>query len=75
MSIKKRTYLSLVSKDRHVYSQDYQTQSWKNGLGTTSEISIYPPEKDYRQDSFFWRLSENKIDADFNFPILLGYEW
>ncbi|CAO3637215.1 unnamed protein product [Mucor hiemalis] len=54
--------------------RDYQTQSWKNGLGKTSEISIYPPEKDFRQDSFFWRLSENEIDADFNFPILLGYE-
>ncbi|CEI98949.1 hypothetical protein RMCBS344292_13044 [Rhizopus microsporus] len=35
------------------------TQAWKNGLGKTSEICIYPPEKDYRQDSFFWRLSEN----------------
>ncbi|KAL7317317.1 hypothetical protein PS15m_003694 [Mucor circinelloides] len=54
--------------------RDYQTQSWKNGLGKTSEISIYPNEKDYRKDSFFWRLSENEIDADFNFPILLGYE-
>lgn len=54
--------------------RDYQTQSWKNGLGKTSEISIYPPEKDFRKDSFFWRLSENEIDADFNFPILLGYE-
>ncbi|KAG2214424.1 hypothetical protein INT47_000980, partial [Mucor saturninus] len=54
--------------------RDYQTQSWKNGLGKTSEISIYPSGRDYRQDPFFWRLSENEIDADFNFPILLGYE-
>ncbi|KAF1803104.1 hypothetical protein V8B55DRAFT_1502475 [Mucor lusitanicus] len=54
--------------------RDYQTQSWKNGLGKTSEISIYPNDKDYTKDSFFWRLSENEIDADFNFPILLGYE-
>ncbi|CEP07693.1 hypothetical protein [Parasitella parasitica] len=54
--------------------QDYQTQCWKNGLGRTSEISIYPPEKDYRKDSFFWRLSKNEIDANFNFPIMLGYE-
>ncbi|KAI9350433.1 hypothetical protein BD770DRAFT_394496 [Pilaira anomala] len=54
--------------------RDYHTQSWKNGLGKTSEISIYPPNIDYRQDPFFWRLSENEIDADFNFPILLGYE-
>ncbi|KAI7906009.1 uncharacterized protein BX663DRAFT_498495 [Cokeromyces recurvatus] len=55
--------------------RNYQTQSWKNGLGKTSEISIYPPEKDFRKDSFFWRLSENFIEADFNYPILLGYEY
>ncbi|KAL9546455.1 hypothetical protein MBANPS3_006656 [Mucor bainieri] len=54
--------------------RDYQTQSWKNGLGKTSEISIYPNDKDHTKDSFFWRLSENEMDADFNFPILLGYE-
>ncbi|GAA5810600.1 hypothetical protein MFLAVUS_004023 [Mucor flavus] len=54
--------------------RDYQTQSWKNGLGKTSQISIYPACKDIRQEGFFWRLSENEIDADFNFPILLGYE-
>ncbi|KAI8091578.1 hypothetical protein BDF21DRAFT_436522 [Thamnidium elegans] len=56
-------------------TRDYQTQSWKNGLGKTSQISIYPACKDFRQEGFFWRLSENEIDADFNFPILLGYEW
>ncbi|KAG2231303.1 hypothetical protein INT48_006414 [Thamnidium elegans] len=55
-------------------TRDYQTQSWKNGLGKTSQISIYPACKDFRQEGFFWRLSENEIDADFNFPILLGYE-
>ncbi|KAI8967165.1 hypothetical protein BDF20DRAFT_902111 [Mycotypha africana] len=52
-----------------------RTQSWKNGLGKTSEIAIYPPDKDYRKDSFFWRFSLNEIDADFNFPVLLGYEY
>ncbi|ORE05312.1 hypothetical protein BCV72DRAFT_250693 [Rhizopus microsporus var. microsporus] len=50
------------------------TQAWKNGLGKTNEICIYPPEKDYRQDSFFWRLSENVIDSDFMFPMFLGYD-
>ncbi|KAI8063694.1 uncharacterized protein B0P05DRAFT_555340 [Gilbertella persicaria] len=55
--------------------EDYRTKNWKNGLGKTSEICIYPPEKDYRKDSFFWRLSEHEIDADFNFPISLGYDY
>ncbi|KAI8374035.1 hypothetical protein EDC96DRAFT_498311 [Choanephora cucurbitarum] len=54
---------------------DYHTQNWKNGLGRTSEISIYPPEKDFRKDSFFWRLSEHEVEADFNFPISLGYDY
>ncbi|KAI8647153.1 hypothetical protein BD408DRAFT_408688 [Parasitella parasitica] len=65
---------SLIKVETIDPGRDYQTQCWKNGLGRTSEISIYPPEKDYRKDSFFWRLSENEIDADFNFPIMLGYE-
>ncbi|KAI8346764.1 hypothetical protein BD560DRAFT_411234 [Blakeslea trispora] len=55
--------------------RDYHIQNWKNGLGKTSEISIYPPEKDFRKDSFFWRLSEHEVEADFNFPISLGYDY
>ncbi|CAO3648962.1 unnamed protein product [Cunninghamella echinulata] len=48
---------------------DYRTQAWKNGLGTTSEIGIYPPEKDFTIDSFFWRLSTHCIQNNCYFSL------
>ncbi|KAG0179624.1 hypothetical protein DFQ28_002662 [Apophysomyces sp. BC1034] len=53
---------------------DYRPQSWKNGLGATAEIGIYPPEKDFKKDSFFWRFSINIIQADCNFSLFPGYD-
>ncbi|KAL0083959.1 hypothetical protein F4703DRAFT_1857809 [Phycomyces blakesleeanus] len=53
--------------------RDYKIKAWKNGLGTTSEISIYPPKKDFRKDTFFWRLSLHRIEADCNFTLFPGY--
>ncbi|ORE19042.1 hypothetical protein BCV71DRAFT_178436 [Rhizopus microsporus] len=55
-------------------SRDYISQTWKNGLGTTDEIAIYPPDKNFKQDDFFWRLSVNKIQGDCNFSLFPGYE-
>ncbi|ORE10015.1 hypothetical protein BCV72DRAFT_200536 [Rhizopus microsporus var. microsporus] len=55
-------------------SRDYISQTWKNGLGTTDEIAIYPPDKNFKQDDFFWRLSVNKIQSDCNFSLFPGYE-
>ncbi|KAI8086709.1 uncharacterized protein BX664DRAFT_336579 [Halteromyces radiatus] len=42
-------------------SDDYIQQPWKNGEGTTGQIAIYPPDKDFTKDPFFWRLSINTI--------------
>ncbi|CAO3638018.1 unnamed protein product [Cunninghamella blakesleeana] len=53
---------------------DYRTQAWKNGLGTTSEIGIYPPEKDFTIDSFFWRLSTHCIQNNCYFSLFPGYD-
>ncbi|KAI8391234.1 uncharacterized protein BYT42DRAFT_556125 [Radiomyces spectabilis] len=54
--------------------RDYHTQYWHNGLGITHEISIYPPEKNYKTESFFWRLSVNDVKANCNFPVFPGYD-
>ncbi|KAI7869211.1 hypothetical protein BDF14DRAFT_1785992 [Spinellus fusiger] len=54
--------------------RDYTTQPWKNGLGTTSEISIYPPEKDFKTDTFFWRLSVHQVEDNCAFSLFPGYE-
>ncbi|KAI9321442.1 hypothetical protein BX666DRAFT_1902139 [Dichotomocladium elegans] len=53
---------------------NYRKQTWKNGLGETAEIYIYPPDQDFKTDSFFWRLSKHVIDADCNFSVFADYE-
>ncbi|KAI9498660.1 hypothetical protein BDB00DRAFT_798987 [Zychaea mexicana] len=65
---------SLLRVHRLTPSEDYKTKSWKNGLGYTSEISIYPPKKDFKTEAFFWRLSKHRIDANCNFSVFPGYE-
>lgn len=54
---------------------NYHTQSWKNGLGKTDEIAIYPPDKDFIKDDFFWRFSINRMQANCNFSMFPGYDW
>ncbi|KAI8049337.1 hypothetical protein BDF21DRAFT_433175 [Thamnidium elegans] len=53
--------------------KDYKLQSWKNGLGKTEEIAIYPPDKDFVKDEFFWRLSSTWMQGDCNFSVFPGY--
>lgn len=60
---------------KKLYFSDYRTQTWKNGLGETSEIYIHPPDKDFKSDAFFWRLSKHVIEANCNFSVFPGYEW
>ncbi|KAI9287749.1 hypothetical protein BC943DRAFT_318756 [Umbelopsis sp. AD052] len=54
--------------------KDYREQSWKNGLGQTAEIAIYPKQKNFIQDTFFWRFSVSTIQANCNFSLFPGYE-
>ncbi|KAK4514544.1 uncharacterized protein ATC70_002142 [Mucor velutinosus] len=53
---------------------DYHTQQWKNGLGTTDEIAIYPPDKNFIKDEFFWRFSTNTMHANCSYSLFPGYE-
>ncbi|KAI9269413.1 hypothetical protein BY458DRAFT_533758 [Sporodiniella umbellata] len=46
--------------------RDYRSQTWKNGY--------LPPEKDFKNDEFFWRLSLNTIKSDCNFSLFPGYK-
>lgn len=54
---------------------DYASQAWKNGLGTTDEIAIYPPARDFTKDDYFWRFSKTCMQADCNFSVFPGYDW
>ncbi|KAI9012035.1 hypothetical protein CLU79DRAFT_805956 [Phycomyces nitens] len=53
---------------------DYRKQAWKNGLGTTTEIAIYPPNTDFKKDPFLWRLSVTETRSDSTFCIFPGYD-
>ncbi|KAI8083211.1 uncharacterized protein B0P05DRAFT_467894 [Gilbertella persicaria] len=53
---------------------DYKSQNWKNGLGITDEIAIYPPDKNFVKDEFFWRFSTNLMQANCSFSVFPGYD-
>ncbi|KAI7869567.1 hypothetical protein BDF14DRAFT_1722450 [Spinellus fusiger] len=53
---------------------DYRKQAWKNGLGTTTEIAIYPTDKDFKKETFFWRLSIVETRSNSTFSIFPGYD-
>ncbi|CAO3648914.1 unnamed protein product [Cunninghamella echinulata] len=55
--------------------RDYIEHPWKNGLGTTKQIAIYPPDKDFKKDTFFWRLSIHSIqEKHCQFSFFPGYK-
>lgn len=55
--------------------KDYREQAWKNGLGTTHEIAIYPPERTFKDDKFFWKLSKSVINGGCHFTLFPNCEW
>jgi environmental stress-induced protein Ves len=40
----------------------YRRSTWKNGLGHTDEIAIFPEGSDLRRGDFLWRLSSARIE-------------
>ena len=44
-----------MSSIRHLTPAGYRVMPWKNGLGTTTELAVEPP--DAGLDAFTWRLS------------------
>ncbi|KAJ3130038.1 hypothetical protein HK098_006750 [Nowakowskiella sp. JEL0407] len=55
-------------------SNNGKSMTWKNGLGTTSEIAIFPPHKDFQKDDFIWRLSSSEILDSCSFSVFPGYD-
>src|SRR5687768_17689052 len=53
---------------------DYRRMRWKNDLGWTSEIALYPPGADFASATFDWRLSLAEIEADSAFSPLPGVD-
>ena len=55
-------------------ASDYKNTSWKNGLGVSSEIEIYPPDVDFATSKFLWRISSAKVSGDHLFSVFPEYE-
>ena len=47
---------------------------WKNGLGTTTQLAIFPPNAEFTKGDFLWRLSCAEVHANNSFSLFPGYE-
>jgi environmental stress-induced protein Ves len=52
---------------------DYRKMAWKNGKGATSEIAIDPPDAEFPDEDFNWRLSSAVLSEDGAFSKFPGY--
>ncbi|KAJ3203514.1 hypothetical protein HDU67_010146 [Dinochytrium kinnereticum] len=60
--------LTLIKKE------SYRSMPWKNGVGETKEIAIFPPNAEYHKDEFFWRFSLSEIKDDCSLSLFPGYD-
>lgn len=59
---------------RILKSENHKVMPWKNKLGVTSEIAIYPPEANFQDGNFEWRISSAKIQNKNQFSVFTGYD-
>lgn len=45
----------------------YEVMPWKNGLGETAQIDIWPADAGFPGDGFHWRLSSARVATDSDF--------
>ncbi len=53
---------------------DYKRSTWKNGLGFTDEIAIYPPDASLARGDFLWRLSSARIEKSSPFSLFPAHD-
>ncbi|KAJ3123285.1 hypothetical protein HK100_011657 [Physocladia obscura] len=58
----------------HITKEMYLKQAWKNGLGGTEEIAIYPQNVDFHKDEFVWRMSLTELHDACTFSVFPGYD-
>ena len=54
--------------------ENYKRATWKNGLGFTDEIAIYPPGAVLSQANFLWRLSSARIENASPFSLFPAHD-
>jgi len=60
-----------MAQFRVLSSSDYKEVPWKNLLGTTVEIGIYPPNTEI--SNFVWRISTATVSCSCPFSFFKGY--
>jgi environmental stress-induced protein Ves len=60
--------LTILQKEK------YKRATWKNGLGFTDEIAIYPPGSVLSQANFLWRLSSARIENAAPFSLFPNHD-
>jgi environmental stress-induced protein Ves len=60
--------MRLIQKDANA------TMLWKNLLGSTRQIDIYPKQAEFSKEDFLWRLSSAEIKNDNSFSIFEKYD-
>jgi environmental stress-induced protein Ves len=53
---------------------DYKRSTWKNGLGFTDQIAIYPPGASLARGDFLWRLSSARIEKSSPFSMFPAHD-
>ncbi len=52
----------------------YKRSTWKNGLGYTDEIAIFPPDSTLVKGDFLWRLSSARIENASPFSLFPSHD-
>lgn len=57
-----------------IKSSNYKSMPWKNGEGVTNEIEIYPPNSDFANNDFDFRVSSALVRAPSAFSKFPGFD-
>jgi environmental stress-induced protein Ves len=67
--------MSLMSSEvlHHLTWENYKVMPWKNGLGTTTQLAIFPHKEEFSLQTFLWRVSIASVETENSFSELIGY--
>jgi environmental stress-induced protein Ves len=63
-----------MSSPKIIQKQNYKRSLWKNGLGYTDEIAIFPPEANLAKGDFLYRISSARIEKAAPFSIFPDHD-
>jgi len=58
---------------RIIHPDEYELNTWKNGLGAGREIALFPKVANYQQSQFLWRVSISEIHSSCAFSFFSGF--